>query len=217
MRKLSLMLVNGILHVGGGAPLKDDVKHPVILPSDHNVTKLIINHYHELVGHSGAGMTWSAIRQHFWIIKGGATDRHVIGNYFFCRRGNASLGEQIMAELPVASVTPEQPPFTNTGVNYFRPMLVKQGRNQVKRYGCLFTCMAIRAFHNEVAYSLDTDSFLNALRRFMNRRGIPKAIYNDNGTNFVDGERESIKVSTNKESVVICFRKKWNEISTPTC
>ena len=47
------------------------------------------------------------------------------------------LGEQIM--LPVACVTPEQPPSTNTGVNYFGPMLVKQGRGQVKRYGCLFT------------------------------------------------------------------------------
>ena len=95
-----------------------------------------------------------------------------------------------MGELPVARVTPEQPPFTNTGVDYFGPIMVKQGRSQVKRYGCLFTCLAIRAVHLEVAHSLNTDSFLNALRRFMNRRGVPKRIFSDNGTNFIGGERE---------------------------
>ena len=191
--KLCPMLKDGILRVGGRlreAPLQEDVKHPMILPSDHHVTRLIIGHYHELVGHSGAGMTWSSLRQRYWILKGGATVRHVIGKCFPCRRRNAPLGEQIMGELPVARVTPEQPPFTNTGVDYFGPIMVKQGRSQVKRYGCLFTCLAIRAVHLEVAHTLNTDSFLNALRRFMNRRGVPKRIFSDNGTNFIGGERE---------------------------
>ena len=86
--------------------------------------------------------------------------------------------------------TPDNPPFTNTGIDYFGPIYVKQGRSQVKRYGCLFTCLAIRAVHVEVAHSLDTDSFINALRRFISRRGHPKTIYSDNGSNFVGGERE---------------------------
>jgi transposase InsO family protein len=32
--------------------------------------------------------------------------------------------------------------------------------------------------------SLSTDAFLAALRRFAARRGRPKTIYSDNGTNF---------------------------------
>ena len=52
------------------------------------------------------------------------------------------------------------------------------------------TCLATRAVHLEVAHALDTGSFLMALRRFMARRGQPRKILSDNGTNFVGGERE---------------------------
>lgn len=48
----------------------------------------------------------------------------------------------------------------------------------------------VRAVHIEVTHALDTDSFLNALRRFISRRGSPKCIYSDNGTNSTSGERE---------------------------
>jgi transposase InsO family protein len=42
----------------------------------------------------------------------------------------------------------------------------------------------------ELAHSLDTDSCINALRRFIARRGKPETIRTDNGTNFVGSERE---------------------------
>ena len=53
-----------------------------------------------------------------------------------------------MAVLPSDRITPVQPPFTNTGVDIFGPFLVKRGRSEVKRYGCLFTCLTIRANSN---------------------------------------------------------------------
>ena len=40
-----------------------------------------------------------------------------------------------------------------------------------------------------MAHTLDTDSLINAFRRFMGRRGAPSSI-RDNGTEFVGGERE---------------------------
>ena len=76
-----------------------------------------------------------------------------------------------MADLPVDRVTPGQPPFTSVGVDCFGPLQVRHGRSLVKRYGVIFTCLAIRAVHIEVAHSLETDSFLMALRRFLERRG----------------------------------------------
>lgn len=47
-----------------------------------------------------------------------------------------------------------------------------------------------RAVHLEVAGDLSTDSFIMALRRFRGRRGNPKTIRSNNGTNFVEANRE---------------------------
>ena len=95
-----------------------------------------------------------------------------------------------MANLPKERVIPGDPPFTHVGVDYFGPLYVRQGRSSVKRYGCLFSCLVIRAVHIEIVHSLDTDAFINALRRLINFRGKPKTIYSDNGTNLRAGERE---------------------------
>ena len=54
----------------------------------------------------------------------------------------------------------------------------------------LFTCLVSHAVHLEIAYGLDTDSFLNVFYRMTNQRGLPVEMLSDNGTNFVGGERE---------------------------
>ncbi len=95
-----------------------------------------------------------------------------------------------MSELPHDRVTPDHPPFTNVGVDYFGPFDIRQGRSNVKRYGVLFICLTTRAVHIEVAHSLDTDSCLNAIRRFVCRRGQVSIMRSDNGTNFIGAEVE---------------------------
>lgn len=72
-----------------------------------------------------------------------------------------------MADLPEERVMPDKAPFTDVGVDHFGLIEVKRGRSFLKRYGVLFTCLTSRAIHLEVAYSLDTDSCINALRRFI--------------------------------------------------
>lgn len=95
-----------------------------------------------------------------------------------------------MADLPSERVTPDKPPFSFVGVDCFGPFVVKRGRSQVKRYGCIFTCLTMRAIHIEKLDSLEADSFINGFMRFCARRGVPEKVRSDNGTNFVAGERE---------------------------
>ena len=92
-----------------------------------------------------------------------------------------------MSDLPAKTLTPHKPPFYFTGVDFFGPFTVWQARSYVKRYGCIFTCLASRAVHLEVAHALTVDSFINAFRRFASRRG---KVHSDNGTNFVGVEKE---------------------------
>jgi len=164
--------------------------HPIILPKNHHVTRLIIRHFHTVAGHSGREHVLSLIRQQYWIIGARSAVRQALKDCSFCRRHNPRLGGQRMADLPDDRITADNPPFTSTGVDVFGPFLVKRGRSELKRYGCLFTCLAIRAIHIEVLESLGTDSFIQALQRFICRRGQVRTIRCDNGTNFTGSARE---------------------------
>ena len=52
----------------------------------------------------------------------------------------------------------------------------------------------------EDASSLETDVFIQALRRFISNRGCPKIIWSDNGTNFIGAEKELLQ-SISKEDL----------------
>ena len=50
--------------------------------------------------------------------------------------------------------------------------------------------MTSRAVHLEMANALDTDSFLKAFYRMVNRRGCPEEVFSDNGSNFICANKE---------------------------
>lgn len=199
---LDPIIENGLLRVGGRlqmAPLSPYARHPVILPRDH-VGGLILRYLHEQKsGHSGKEHVLSLVRERYWIPKARPMVNKVLRECVTCKRLKGRTCSQRMANLPNDRVNPGNPPFTDTGVDCFGPFLVKRGRSQEKRYGCLFTCLTSRATHLEKLNSLDGDSFINALMGFSARRGMPGRMRSDNGTNFVGGEKEL------RESI-----QKWN-------
>ncbi|XP_070170868.1 uncharacterized protein [Polyergus mexicanus] len=91
-----------------------------------------------------------------------------------------------MGNLP--QVTPARL-FLHTGVDYARPMWLhtSRGRGQraTKAFLVVFVCLSTRAVHLDVASDYSADAFLAALRRFIARRGLCRALYSDCGTNFV--------------------------------
>ena len=193
LRRLDPVMVGELLSVGGRlkhAALSDEAKHPVILPKKHHIVDLIVRHYHHKSGHSGVEHVLSLIRERFWIVKARVAVRKILSKCFDCKKRSQKPGLQKMADLPPDRVNPSMPPFTYVGYDCFGPFMVKRRRCQEKRYGVIFTCLAVRAVHIEVIHGMDTDSFIHALRRFMSRRGKPQEMRSDNGTNFVGGNRE---------------------------
>ena len=163
--QLNPKLRNGLLAVGGrleSAPVDEDLKYPFILPNDH---------------------------QRVWVIKGRSAVRRVLRKCVDCQKRKAPTGKQFMAKLPEDRITPHKPLFKYVGVDLFGPIEGKQRRSRVKRYGCIFTCLSVRAIHIEVANTLNTDSMINALRRFICLRGCPEEIRSDCGTNLTKADK----------------------------
>ncbi|KAL7841272.1 hypothetical protein SRHO_G00249630 [Serrasalmus rhombeus] len=190
---LDPILENGILRVGGrfnkmAMPISQ--QHPAILPKNSHISRLIMRHIHQTLGHSGRNHVLSKLRQHYWIPSANSLARRTIKECVLCRRLQGKPGEQKMADLPAERITPDLPPFTHVGIDYFGPIEVKKGRGTAKRYGVIFTCLVSRAIHLEVANSLDTDACINALQRFICRRGPVSTIRTDQGTNFIGSHRE---------------------------
>ncbi|KAL9952529.1 hypothetical protein ACROYT_G039798 [Oculina patagonica] len=181
------------LRVGGRlrkAPVPEETRHPLILDPKHEITRLIVMHHHLRLYCTSNKHVLNELRQKYWILKGLATVQKISSSCPSCRRLRAKPEPPVIADLPSSRLGYQQPPFTNTGVDYFSPMLVRHGRKTEKRYGVLFTCLTTRAVHLEIAHSLDTNSCLMALRRMMVKRGKLANIWSDNGTNFVGAEKE---------------------------
>ena len=129
------------------------------------MTRLIIKDAHEELGYgSGVEQVLTLLRSRFWIVKGRRAVRSIVESCAQCRRGfSVKTAEQKMAPLPRPRLQSLRA-FERVGVDYGGPFLTKQGRGKAKakRYLCLFTCLATRAVHLEMSYSLDTASFINA-------------------------------------------------------
>ena len=182
-----------ILRVGGRlkrANLTDEIKFPIILPRNSHITMLIAKHFHERTSHQGKGITLNEVRSNgFWLINASSIVASLISSCVKCQRLRGAVQEQRMSDLPEDRLE-STPPFTYCAVDYFGPFVVKEGRKELKRYGVLFTCMASRAIHLEISNTLETDSFINALRRFISRRGPIRQLRSDQGTNFMGARRE---------------------------
>lgn len=192
-----------LIRVGGrlkNSSLSYDEKHPIILPKKCKVTDMIVNDCHVKLGHTGKEHILSKLREKYWILNGNSAVKSLINKCIICKKLRGKPIIQKMADLPKERLESNQPPFNKVGVDYFGPFYTKCLRSQVKRYGVIFTCMASRAVHIEMAYSLDVSSFINCLKRFISRRGLVSTIFSDRGTNFVGAEKELNTLLSNIDS-----------------
>ena len=151
-------------------------RRPIILPPRNLITELIVQSYHIKFLHANNETVVNELRARYVIPTIRAVVRRVPAK---CQQG----------ALSIARLSPYEPPFTHTGVDFFGPLTVTIGRRHEKRWVALFTCLTIRAVHLEIASDLSSDAFLRCLKRFMSRRRVPSFMYSDNGTNFVGASK----------------------------
>ncbi|XP_043068883.1 uncharacterized protein [Drosophila bipectinata] len=186
---------NGILRVGGrleAANISFDSKHPILLPYNDSVGKMILVQIHKDNMHCGPQALLTASRQQFWILKGKTMARSTVRACVKCTKAKPKLMEQIMGNLPPLRVTQARP-FFNSGVDYCGPFKIHdkvRGKKPSTAYIAIFCCFTTKAVHLELVSDLTTEAFLAALRRFIARRGKCQTLHCDNATNFVGAKNK---------------------------
>ena len=161
----------------------------IIIHEGHWLVPLYITECHMRVYHSGVNDTLVNTRDMVWIVRGRQVIRKWLRRCVACKIMQGASYNQEMAPLPKDRLT-EGSPFKITGIDFFGPLYVKEEgkRNspaQMKKsYGLILTCASTRAIHLELLSSMNTTTFLQALKRFISRRGTPSIIYSDNAKTF---------------------------------
>ncbi len=145
---------------------------------------------------AGTEQVLAELRKRFWIMKGCEAVRKVLRECVRCRRLRKHTITQQMG--PISDIrVPDETSYTfqYTAVDAAGPFYTKMPRGHArrKRYLLVFTCCTFRCTHFELLTALDTDSFLLAFERFVARRGKPKVLAMDSGTNFVGGVSDLVK------------------------
>ena len=144
-----------------------DIKHLIILDSRHPAVKLFLLKEHQEHHHEGVEFLRALIQRRFAIIRRRPALRSIKHNCILCRKRSADIVKPMMADLPVERLSFGNPPFSNSGIDYFGLLYVAVKRSIEKRWGFLFTCLTTRALHIEIVNSMDTSSCVMGIERFI--------------------------------------------------
>lgn len=206
---------NGILRVGGRLEeakfITYNEKHPIILPpmykmeitSDTNerkssLSRKIVDWAHLSTLHGGELKTQTFLKQKFHIPNGRNSIRYAIHRCMICSIHRAKSFTQRMGNLPKECVNPA-PPFYHTTMDYAGPIPIKFGSGRgrkpkdddvktiikTKAWIAIFVCRLTGAYHIEVVSELTAEACVEAFKRFISTRGLPKTVISDNAGNYV--------------------------------
>ncbi|XP_041564491.1 uncharacterized protein LOC121467236 [Drosophila elegans] len=144
---------DSLLRVGGrldNSQLPANVKHPILLPKSHSITRMILENEHAPNLYPGVSALVVIIRQKYWVFGARNLIRNLVHNCIKCFRQRNQTAQQFMADLPGIRIT-EALPFQHSGCDYAGPFILKErrGRNprKTKGYICLFVCLVTSAIH----------------------------------------------------------------------
>lgn len=226
-KSLNLFLdLKRVIRVGGRlemSQLSYDRKHPILIPKDSFLTKLLISEAHQKTMHGGPQAMIAYLRSQYWVVGVKPLVKAFFRKCVTCIRFSNKTRSQLMGQLPSPRVTPNKA-FLYSGVDYAGPINVRmskgRGNKSYKGYIALFICLSTRAIHIEAVSDMTSKGFLAAFKRFVARRGHCAELHSDNGTNFVGAARELQELFNEEKSkfipeLVECLANngtKWNFI-----
>jgi len=168
--------------------LQYDERHPILLPYDCRLSRLIVQFTHQITLHGGSQLIVRLIRTKYWIPKIKNLVKAVVNPCKICTIYKKRLQTQLMGDFPTDRVSFSRA-FTYTGIDYAGPFEIKNYTGRAclitKGYVCVFVCFSTKAIHLEPTSDLTTEKFLAAFARFVARRGCPQRVHSDNGKTFV--------------------------------
>ncbi|GBN00482.1 hypothetical protein AVEN_238335-1 [Araneus ventricosus] len=157
-----------------------DFIYPLSLPSKHPILKLLIEQVHFINNHAGTLTLLAILRERFWILRGKRTLRNIGKEYLICKQLKVKSSEVPFPPLP-KDRTKISAVFQVMGIDLAGPLLTK---SREKVWIVLFSFAFFRAVHLELIPSLNTNTLIQAIRKFISRRGQISTVYSENGTNF---------------------------------
>ena len=172
-------------------------KFPIILHAKDKIARLYIEHAHNICVHQETEPVKAFVQQRYHINGLRKTFLSIKYRCFLCRRFAAQNIQTVMVPLPACRfpTNSTQYPFANSGVDFFGPFYIEDAKGQIEKdYGLIFTCLVTRCVRLEACPDLNTETFLNAYRRFVSRKYQPTTKLIDNGKTFI-GASEEVKRS----------------------
>ena len=211
--KLNPQLRKGVMIMKGRLDnlhaMPEQMRNPIILPKGATITDKIILDHHYKAAHAGPELTLRQVRLYYWIPGGRQQVRKAIRlcGHWLCKHPNPQAASQQIANLPIARIRPGN--FEAISLDFAGPFTIKRCgvckytkncskcQQEIKQknpnikcstqkvYVSVFCCHSSRAVHLELLMDRTTESFILAIKRMANRRGMPKIIHSDNASEMV--------------------------------
>ncbi|CAK1594442.1 unnamed protein product [Parnassius mnemosyne] len=153
----------------------------------------MFEHFHLKYLHAPPQLLLGNIKQTYWPLGGKNLAKATVNKCMRCFRYRAETVQPIMGQLP-ASRTELEFPFLHCNVDYAGSVLIadrkSRGCKLIKSFLAIFICSSVKACHIELVTALSSEAYIAALNRFVSRRGKPKSITSDNGSNFIGASNE---------------------------
>ena len=195
---------NGVLRFQGrlgNAPIPLTARHPILLPSHHRLTELIVLDTHQNVKHAWVKDTLTELRQRYWVTKGRSFVRKLLFKCRRCRKHHAKPYDYPKSPPLTSLRTQDSRAFVVTGIDNFGPIHVKDVYSRrsrtYKSWATLYTCASSRAIVLDLVTQPSAPEFHASFRRFIARRGCPDHVITDNGSNFTAKDTQRFATDRN--------------------
>ena len=186
----------GLIRIGGRlkkSQLPYSQKHPILLSVKDPLTRVIFHSKHISMSHCGPTLLLSSVGTEYFVTGAKRLAQNICQTCVVCKKIAATAEQQLMGDLPAERITESQG-FHTVGIDYAGPFPLKTSKlrraPKIDSYLAIFVCFATKGVHIEVVTGLTTTAFLDAMKRFVGRRSLPKHIYSDNGSNFKGAKRD---------------------------